>query len=340
MSEDSGFQWDRDEGESDSSPLPSGPGPQMSDSKAMLEAKRQLAREGFVVKGFSEVIEDEELEEQYAEANEDFELEEETQADRTTAFLEQLQGPNAETRSVLEEAKIRLEKAKLYEMIMKADIFQDVDADPRAIAKVREEFNEFGKERLEVLLGMRQEKMTAIAEQAYYPAHELNEMEVLAIKDLAAKLTQGESLAAGSPRARIEQPQQQKPQGLRSLRSSAPTKSVPQQQQRTTRAPLVKERNQNQRAAPPTQIKKKNGEVKQVHEMNEQELRERSKQVRSAPKGVPVQRPLPMPDGDATWGGGAQAGDARGGGGGQNLTNLLAQALGATRVQDVGNGDD
>src|SRR5690606_26674098 len=116
------------------------------------------------------------------------------------AVLESVLGPDKETRSVLEEAKIRLEKARLYEMIMKADIFDDVDADPQAIAKVKEEFNTFGKERLEILLGMRQEKIQQqTVEQTYYPAHDLNELEVLAIKDLAAKLTQGQSLAAGSP---------------------------------------------------------------------------------------------------------------------------------------------
>jgi len=339
MSEDSGFQWDRDEAdEAEAGPLPKGPGPQMSDAKAMLEAKKQLAAEGYKVDGFND-DEDDQQEEELSE--EDFEQEEEAEEeDAATALIARIQGPDQATRNVLEEAKIRLEKAKLYEMIMKADIFDEVDADPRAIAKVRDEFNAFGKERLEILLGMKQEKQEQqqVIEQVYYPAHDLNEMEVLAIKDLAAKLTGGESLAAGSPQPQVVATPVKK-QGLKSLRTAPQVQQrQPAPQQQRQRQPLVKERNQNRPA--PKQIKKKNGEVKQVHEMNEQELRERSKQVRSAPKGMPVQRPLPMPDSDTmAWGGGAQAGDARGGAGGQNLTSLLARALGATNVEDVGNGD-
>src|SRR5690606_4917713 len=116
---------------------------------------------------------------------------------------------------------------------------------------------------------------------------------------------------------------------------SAPQRSIPEASLQP-RKQFVKERQQRSQPSSQKLIRKKNGEVKQIHEMTPEELRERSKNVRSAPKGIPAQQPLPMPDGETAWGGGAQAGNARGG---QNIAGLLARALGATGIEDVGGGE-
>jgi hypothetical protein len=323
MSEDRGFEWDRDEGSEDMGPLPRTAGPQMSDSKAMLEAKKQLAAEGYIVEG----INDQEPEQEAEEAPEQDDGE-----DETMAIVEAAIGRSSEQSSVLEQAKVRLEKARLYEMIMSADIFEGIDADAKAISDVKREFSDFATERLEILLGMRQDrKQEAVVEQIHYPAHDLNEVEVLAIKDLAAKLTKGESLAAGAPVATVVKAPAAAPkqQGLRSLRQASPRPAAPAARPQARPAP-VKER----QVRP---AKKPNGEMKQIHEMSPEELRARSAQVKSAKRGMPAQQPLPMPDGDGmTWGGGAQAGGA--GGDTAKLGSLLARALGATGIEDVGDG--
>ena len=60
--------------------------------------------------------------------------------------------------SVVDNARIRLEQGRLYEMLIKHNLFEGVDAMPQAVAKVQTEIKEFIIERLEILLGMKSEK--------------------------------------------------------------------------------------------------------------------------------------------------------------------------------------
>jgi len=285
-------------------------GGSISDAKALAEAKKQLMNEGYIVDGMTQEQEasfEEEVANEYVE-----------ETDETSAILESVLGKSANSRSVLEEAKLRLELAKIYEMIMRADIFQDLDADPRAVSQVKQEFSDFATERLEILLGMRAEKKQAQqVEPVHYPANDLNEIEVLALKDLAFKLTKGESALAPAPPAVPKQPAKQK--GLRPLNQVMSQRLVKHRQQRPQRKP---------------------GPMKQIYEMNEDELRERSKMVRSAPKAKPTrQQPLPMPMDGINYAepGGTNAGSPNFDQ--NNIAGIIARAMGATAIEDVGGGE-
>ena len=60
-------------------------------------------------------------------------------------------------QNVLSDARLRLEQGRLYEMVMNSDLFEGSDCDPKAIKNVEKEIRNFAKERMEIMLGMRQE---------------------------------------------------------------------------------------------------------------------------------------------------------------------------------------
>ena len=88
---------------------------------------------------------------------------------------------------ILKNARLRLEKGRLYEMIMIQDIFQNMDADQQAIKSVQRELKIFAKDRMEVMLGMRQEKVV----QENNSSSHFNNLEVEVLKSLAKKLSGG-----------------------------------------------------------------------------------------------------------------------------------------------------
>src|SRR5271157_590352 len=85
--------------------------------------------------------------------------------------------------SVLTDARLRLEQGKLYELVMKHDLFEGVDADPKAVKNVQKEIRAYAQERMEIMLGMRQEKPQG--ENAFpMDLFPFNSMEVEALKAL------------------------------------------------------------------------------------------------------------------------------------------------------------
>lgn len=93
--------------------------------------------------------------------------------------------------SVVDNARIRLEQGRLYEMLIKHDLFEGVDAMPQAVNKVQSEIKEFIVERLEILLGMKAEKTKV--EVHHIKESQFNEVEVQALKMIARKVTKGAS---------------------------------------------------------------------------------------------------------------------------------------------------
>lgn len=90
---------------------------------------------------------------------------------------------------ILSNARLRLEQGRLYEMLMSHNIFENLDADPKAMKNVQREIKRFAKERMEVMLGMRQ-TLTANP-----PRNEqFNQLEVTILKTLAGKLSGGQSV--------------------------------------------------------------------------------------------------------------------------------------------------
>jgi len=289
MSDENNFTWEDDV-------QPQARGGQISDSTAMREAAKQLQAEGYIVDG----AEDQEIltQEKY---------EQNLVIEESDSFLNKLL--SEEDSDVLNTAKVRLEQARLYEMVLEHDMFSDVKSDPRAIHKVQTEIKNFIMERLEILLGMRQEKQTQQTESSI----QFNDMEVSALKDLAFKLTKG---ATASFQEQAAAPT--KTSGLKTLSQVMKTQNI-------------------------SNMKPKSAQVrkpisKPINEMTHEELLERSRQVKSGKKAVPANnRPLPMPSGDSISY--VQGGLPQQQGNGNDAMSIIARALGATAVEDVGDGN-
>lgn len=99
-------------------------------------------------------------------------------------------------QEVLNNANLRLEQGRLYQMIMSSNIFGETDADPQAIKNVQREIVKFAKERMEIMLGMRQE---AAKEQPVIVSSPFNDLEVLTLKTIAAQMSKGATTKAAAP---------------------------------------------------------------------------------------------------------------------------------------------
>jgi len=97
--------------------------------------------------------------------------------------------------AVIYNARLRLEQAKLYEMLINHNLFEGVDASPRAIKNVQNELKEYIVQRLEILMGMRKEKkeVSIPKEIEVSVESEFNDVEKDFLKQLAYKGTMGNS---------------------------------------------------------------------------------------------------------------------------------------------------
>ncbi len=107
-----------------------------------------------------------------------------------------------DTALLMADAGLRLEQGRLYQMIMTSDIFGETDADIRAIKNVQREIRRFVRDRMEIMLGIRQEQ---VAQQPAVSSP-FNDMEVAALKMLASKVTKGATEAAPSSPGPAPQP--------------------------------------------------------------------------------------------------------------------------------------
>lgn len=117
-------------------------------------------------------------------------------------------------------ARLRLEQAKLYEMLITHDLFEGVDVIPEAIEKVQNELKFFIVKRLELLLGLRE----PVVRSKPSLSENFNELEVDFLKQLAFKGTFGQTKGEKQPSAQPAQRIQPK-QGLNTLKP----KTVPKQ---------------------------------------------------------------------------------------------------------------
>lgn len=98
--------------------------------------------------------------------------------------------------TVLSDAKLRLAQGSLYELLINNSLFQDLDIDPKAVRNVEKEVKAFAKERMEIMLGMRQEQMAKqYSEFSAQLASPFNDLEVEALKALASAATKGATQA-------------------------------------------------------------------------------------------------------------------------------------------------
>jgi hypothetical protein len=108
---------------------------------------------------------------------------------------------NPKQHNTVSEAVVRLEQARLYDMLIKHDMFEGVQADPIAIAKVKKELKDYIVERLEILLGIRQEKSKT--KEVLSVELPFNEIEIQFLKDLSLKGTKGASASGETAKASI-----------------------------------------------------------------------------------------------------------------------------------------
>lgn len=111
--------------------------------------------------------------------------------------------------------KLRLEQARLYDLLINHDLFEGVEADPNAIAIVQNELKHYIVRRLEILMGLRQPK----PKQVETSSSGLNEVEIDFLKQLAYKGTMGKSVQTSAPQEKPRSPIAPAPkkQGLNSL---------------------------------------------------------------------------------------------------------------------------
>lgn len=138
---------------------------------------------------------------------------------------------------LMSDANLRLEQGRLYQMILENDIFADTNANPKAIRSVQREIRKFVRERLEVMLGIKQEQTI----QQTIVSSPFNDLEVTVLKMLASKMSKG---ATEQPQeiTTVQAPPTPKKDGISSisgtLRPQAPVKLTPTSQ--ATQKPVTK----------------------------------------------------------------------------------------------------
>ena len=95
-----------------------------------------------------------------------------------------------EEANIVYNTRIRLEQAKLYEMLINHDLFEGVNVDARAVSIVRNELKHYIVKRLEILMGLREPVVRETQRS------EFNSVEKDFLRQLAAKGTKGRSLEA------------------------------------------------------------------------------------------------------------------------------------------------
>lgn len=93
--------------------------------------------------------------------------------------------------NVVYNARLRLAQARLYEMLINHNLFEGVEEHPEAVHKVQSELKEYIVERLEILLGIREEK--AKQAESVQVDSPFNDVEVEFLKELSYKGTNGRS---------------------------------------------------------------------------------------------------------------------------------------------------
>lgn len=205
--------------------------------------------------------------------------------------------------TVLSDARLRLEQGRLYEMVMNNDLFEGTDADPVAVKHVQKQIRNFAKERMEIMLGMRQE-----ASQETIVSSPFNPLEVEVIKAMARTFSKG---ATDTPEANAEAPvatrQGLKPIALKTTqKQTAQMKPAAKPLQQKATQPVVRKKND----ALVDQILAEEGVTKEEldtvfdpsykpltkppGQLSADEIKERNKRT-TAGKQVKSESALPMP---------------------------------------------
>lgn len=119
-------------------------------------------------------------------------------ADAAAAAFQTEEEALEDDSELLTNARLRLEQGKLYEMLLKHDLFGSVDADPKAVQNVQREIRNFIKERLEVLLGLKPDPRLQPTVEQQIVVSPFNDLEVELLKRFVAKMSKGATIQAAS----------------------------------------------------------------------------------------------------------------------------------------------
>lgn len=157
---------------------------------------------------------------------------------------ENLQAILSTSNEVMESATVRLAKGRLYEMLLKHDIFDDtLGEDPRAIRQVQDEVRAFVTERLEIMLGMKTKAVRKEIVPEVSIEFPFDDLEIAALKALADNLNKGAkgdkvviqadvSLSGQEVEVQVKRPEPKRPlQTPFKIKKKTPIKRVEQKQE-------------------------------------------------------------------------------------------------------------
>jgi len=149
----------------------------------------------------------------------EYEVEEEEKVYKPSSSKKSVYDLDSRESSVVNSAMLRLEQARLYDMLIKHDLFKGVKANPKAIQAVQNELKSYIVQRLEILLGLKKEKTETLKKVAVEA--QFNDVEVEFLKALSIKGTKGASLNAPTKQLRVseedEEQEFEEEQGLQAL---------------------------------------------------------------------------------------------------------------------------
>jgi len=126
------------------------------------------------------------------------------------------------TSELMNDADLRLQQGRLYQMVLQSNIFADTNADPKAIRNVQREIRKFVRERMEIMLGIRQEQVRETIVSSPF-----NDLEVTVLKMLASKMSKGATEEAPKQTAETTPPPIPKKDGINAISGNLNTHNAP-----------------------------------------------------------------------------------------------------------------
>jgi len=143
-----------------------------------------------------------EYEDEYEEDENYDENYEEQMSDYNATEVESAYKLDRRESSVVNESMVRLEQARLYDMLIKHYLFVGVKAHPNALRNVQNELKSYIVDRLEILLGIKQEKSKKEGPKEFIVDSPFNDVEIDFLKALSYKGTKGASRQAQAKQLR------------------------------------------------------------------------------------------------------------------------------------------
>lgn len=200
--------------------------------------------------------------------------------------------------SVLADANLRIDLASLYKLIMNHDFFDGMDVDQRAIDTVHKEVRRFARERMEIMLGMRQEQAKETIVNSPF-----NDLEVDILKKLASAASKG---ATQSPEANktaqvMKQPRKEGLNTIGSKPSSKPSQIITKKPITTAIVSKTQPVQRQPKSSPVVSEAEYKPIGKPIHELTEQEIIQRNKEAsdrQAGRKPAKSSTSIPMPTAD------------------------------------------